>query len=207
MAEKDPRIDVYIEKSAPFARPILKHLRKIIHGTCPEVKETIKWGFASFDYKGPFVSMAAFKEHAVFGFWKYALMSDPEGYLDERKNNGGAAMGNLGRITSMKDLPPDSVIRSFLLQAKKLNDNGVKLPPRKKSTAPQTITIPDILAAALRKAKLTAKFNGMSYAHRKEYVQWIMEAKKEETRLRRVNTTVEWISEGKGRNWKYEKAG
>ncbi|MEO7310922.1 MAG: DUF1801 domain-containing protein [Chitinophagaceae bacterium] len=107
----DPRVDAYIEKSAPFAQPILLHLRKLVHKACPQVVETIKWSFANFDYKGMFCSFAAFKQHCAFGFWKTALMADPEGVLSEKKNE---AMGCLGRITSMKDLPPDAVIIRFI---------------------------------------------------------------------------------------------
>src|ERR1041385_5014344 len=132
MGTKDRRVDAYIAKSQPFAKPILNHLRKLVHQGCPEVQETIKWGFASFDYKGPFCSMAAFKQHCVFGFWKSSLMKDPDGYLQERSARGGDAMGNFGRLTSLKDLPPDKVIIDLIRQAKKLNDDGVKLPARAK---------------------------------------------------------------------------
>lgn len=129
MVKKDKRVDVYIEKAKPFAQPILKHLRKLIHQSNPEVEETIKWGMPSFDYKGPFCSMASFKEHAVFGFWKTSLLKDPKGILESRHD----AMGSLGRITSMNDLPNDKVILDFLKQAKKLNDDDVKLQTRQKN--------------------------------------------------------------------------
>src|SRR5438874_9153330 len=114
MTTKDNRIDAYIEKAQPFAKPILKHLRKLIHQACPEVQETIKWGMPSFDYKGPFVSMAAFKAHAVFGFWKARLLKDPHNYLGERAIDGGEAMGHLGRLTKLSDLPPDKVMLDFI---------------------------------------------------------------------------------------------
>lgn len=205
MAKTDPRVDAYIAKSADFAKPILKHLRKLVHEACPDAQETIKWGFASFDYKGPFASMAAFKEHCVFGFWKYKLLKDPKGYLDERSNQGGEAMGNLGRITSMKDLPPDSVIISFIKQAKKLNDEGIKLPPREKKP-PKELVVPDYFTSALKKnKKAQGVFDKFPPSHKKDYVEWITEAKTEETRNRRMTTALEWIAEGKGRNWKYER--
>src|SRR6185369_7294252 len=132
MMDKDKRVDAYIAKSAEFAKPILTHLRMLIHQANPEVQETIKWGMPSFDYKGPFCSMASFKEHCVFGFWKSKLIKDPNGYLGERANQGGEAMGNMGRITNLKDLPPDKIIIDFVKQAKKLNDENIKLPPAPK---------------------------------------------------------------------------
>src|ERR1041385_8201652 len=128
MGKKDKRVDAYIEKAKPFAQPILKHLRKLVHQACPECEETIKWSFPCFDYKGIFCSMASFTGHATFGFWKTALLKDPKGILDNKND----AMGSLGRITSLKDLPSDKVIIDFIKQAKKLNDDGVKLPGREK---------------------------------------------------------------------------
>jgi uncharacterized protein YdeI (YjbR/CyaY-like superfamily) len=205
MVLKDPRIDVYIEKSAPFARPILSHLRKLIHQACPEVTETIKWGFMAFEFKGPLLTVAAFKQHAVVGFWKYELMKDPKGFLQERSSQGGSAMGNLGRILTLEDLPPDRIILAFIRQAMKLNKDGVRLPLKPKPNVNRLLTTPDFFVKALRKAKLTATFNSMSYSHRKEYIQWLNEAKKEETRERRMAEAISLISRGKHRNWKYEK--
>ncbi len=203
LGTKDKRIDAYITKAQPFAQPILKHLRKLVHQACPEVEETIKWSFASFDYKGPFCSMASFKQHAVFGFWKSKLLKDPKGYLGERFNQGGDAMGNLGRITNLDDLPPDNIIIDFIKQAKKLNDDGVKLPakPKKKK---KELVIPDYFLGALKKNKKAfATFEEFSYSNKKEYVEWVTEAKTEETRIRRLETAVEWMAQGKVRNWKY----
>lgn len=205
MGKKDKRVDSYIEKSADFAKPILNHLRELVHKACPDVEETIKWGFASFDYKGPFFSMAAFKQHAVCGFWKYSLLNDPDGYLGERSNKGGEAMGNMGRITSIKDLPPDKVIIDLIKQAKKLNDDGIKLPPRKVREKKE-IVIPDYFTKALNKnKKALTTFENFSPSHKREYLEWITEAKTEETKNKRMATALEWIAEGKGRNWKYEK--
>ena len=205
MGKKDKRVDAYIAKAQPFAKPILAHLRELVHKACPDVEETIKWSFASFDYKGSFCSMAAFKQHCTFGFWKYALMKDPKGYLGERFNKGGEAMGNLGRITGMKDLPPDKVIIDLIKQAKKLNDDDVKLPPRPK-TEKKELVIPDYFTMALSKnTKALQVFEGFSPSHKREYVEWITDAKTEETRNRRMDTALEWIGEGKGRNWKYER--
>ncbi|MCX6275165.1 MAG: DUF1801 domain-containing protein [Bacteroidetes bacterium] len=121
MPPKDKRIDAYISKAQPFAQPVLKKLRTLVHKACPEVTETIKWGMPAFEYMGPLLGFAAFKQHCVAGFWKHKLLKDPKGYLGERKNQGGEAMGNLGRMASVKDLPPDRAIIGFIKQAVKLN--------------------------------------------------------------------------------------
>lgn len=202
---RDKRIDAYIQKAQPFARPILKHLRELVHNACPEVEETIKWSFASFDYKGPFCSMASFKEHAVFGFWKSKLLNDPKGYLGERFVDGSAAMGNLGRITGLKDLPPDNAILDLIKQAKKLNDIGIKLPARPKKEKSDLVIPHYFLIAVKKNKKALSTFDGYSYSNKKEYVEWVTEAKTEETRTARLKTAVEWMSEGKIRNWKYVK--
>lgn len=205
MIKKDKRIDAYIEKAQPFAKPILNHLRKLIHTGNSQVEETVKWGMPSFDYKGPFCSMASFKQHAVFGFWKGKLLKDPDNYLQERSAQGGDAMGNLGRITSVKDLPPDNVIIDFIKQAKKLNDEGVKL-PSKLIKPKAALLIPDYFMNALKKNKKAFfTFENFSYSNKKEYVLWVTEAKTAETRNSRLKTSVEWMSEGKIRNWKYVK--
>jgi uncharacterized protein YdeI (YjbR/CyaY-like superfamily) len=206
MVKKDNRIDAYIEKAQPFAKPILKKLRELIQKGNPDVEETIKWGMPSFDYKGPFCSFASFKQHAVFGFWKYKLIKDPKGYLQEISAKGGNAMGNLGRITSMKDLPPDKVIIDFVKQAKKLNDEGVKLQSKEKKSKP-ALKVPAYMMEAIRKNKNALQtFENFSPSHKREYIEWITEAKTEETRLKRINTMLEWLAEGKPRNWKYMKS-
>jgi uncharacterized protein YdeI (YjbR/CyaY-like superfamily) len=205
MGKKDKRIDAYIVKAQPFAKPILTKLRALIHKGNPEVKETIKWGMPSFEYKGPFCSFASFKQHAVFGFWKYKLIKDPDGYLGEIFNKGGDAMGNLGRMTNIKDLPPDKVIIDFVKQAKKLNDEGVKLPTKPKKPRIELV-IPDYFINVIKQNKKAFKtFTNFSYSHKKEYIEWITETKTEETRNKRIATTIEWLSEGKSRNWKYMK--
>ncbi|MCX6230733.1 MAG: YdeI/OmpD-associated family protein [Bacteroidetes bacterium] len=205
MGKTDIRIDAYIEKAETFARPILTHLRALVHEANPDVVETIKWGFASFDYKGTYCSMASFKQHVVFGFWKSDLIKDTKGYLVKRSYQGGEAMGNLGRITKLEDLPPDEILMDFILQAKKLNDDGIKIAARPKAEKTELI-IPDYFTAALQSNKKAMEvFEKFSYSAKKEYVVWITEAKTEKTRLERLNTAVEWISEGKIRNWKYIK--
>jgi len=205
MGKKDKRIDAYISKATPFAKPILTKLRELIHKGNPDVEETIKWGMPSFNYKGPFCSFASFKEHAVFGFWKYQLIKDPKGYLQEISNKGGNAMGNFGRIKNLKDLPSDKVLINFVKQAKKLNDDGVKIPAKLKKPKVDLV-IPDYFTNALMKnKKVQEEFDNFSYSHKKEYVEWITEAKSEETRKKRIGTAIEWISERKSRNWKYTK--
>ena len=199
MPSNDPRIDAYIEKSADFAKPILGHLRKLVHKACPDVEETWKWSFPHFDYKGMLCSMAAFKQHASFGFWKQSLLE-----TDAFPKNK-TAMGSFGRITSIKDLPSDKVMIGLIQQAMELNEKGINV--RKKPAAPKTeVVVPDDLTAALVKnKKAKAQFEKFSNSHRKEYVMWITEAKTEPTRQKRLATTIEWLSEGKSRNWKYEK--
>ncbi|MFN0159133.1 MAG: YdeI/OmpD-associated family protein [Bacteroidota bacterium] len=198
-------LDAYIAKSQPFAQPILKHLRKLVHQACPEVEETIKWSFASFDYKGPFCSMAAFKQHAVFGFWKSKLLKDPKGYLGERFNAGGDAMGNLGRITTLHNLPPDRVILGFIKQAKKLNDDGIKPPARPRKEKKELLVPGYFLVAVKKNKKAFSAFVGFSPSHKREYIEWVTEAKTETTRDKRLATAIEWMAEGKIRNWKYLK--
>lgn len=197
--KRDPRVVAYIDKAQPFAKPVLKHLRKLVHKGCSEVTETIKWGMPSFEYKGTLCSMASFKQHAVFGFAKAALLTDPHGYLQKHKAQGGDAMGNLGRLTSLKDLPPDDILIDFIEQAQKLNDSNIK---PKTEKAP--LVVPDYVTAALAKNnKAKATFDSLAYSHRKEYLQWITEAKTEATRQKRLASSVEWLAEGKNRNWKY----
>ena len=198
MANTDPRVDAYIEKSADFARPILKHLRKVVHAACPEVEETIKWSFPHFDYKGEMMcSMASFKAHCAFGFWKGSLV------LGDKVVDG--AMGHLGRITSLDDLPSDRTLTSYIRKAARLNDEGVKAvrAPRR-STA--EVEVPEDLTKALKKnKKALATFAAFPPSHKREYVQWIVEARGADTRKRRLESAVEWIAEGKPRNWKYMK--
>jgi uncharacterized protein YdeI (YjbR/CyaY-like superfamily) len=203
MAKKDKRVDAYIAKAQPFAKPVLKKLRELIHKGNPEVEETIKWGMPFFDYKGPYCNFASFKQHAVFGFWKYKLIKDPKGYLQEMSNKGGNPMGNFGRITSLKDLPPDKVLIAFLKQAKKINDDGVKLPAKPKEPKIELVISKYFSDALKRNKKALTAFEGFSYSHKKEYVEWITEAKTDETRNKRMATAIEWMSEGKPRNWKY----
>jgi len=198
MLATDARIDAYIEKSADFAQPILIHLRKLIHKACPDVKETVKWSMPSFEYKGILCGFAAFKQHCTFGFWKQSLME-----TDAFPKNK-TAMGSFGRITSLKDLPSDKVMIELIHQAMELNEKGVKV-PKEQATGKKDLVVPEELTKVLSKnKKAKTVFDNFSYSQKKEYVEWIIEAKTEPTRNKRLATTVEWLSEGKRRNWKYE---
>jgi len=199
---KNKAIDAYISKSVDFAHPILNHLRELVHKTCPDVEEKIKWGFPHFDYKGEMMcSMAAFKKHAVFGFWKASLMKDPV-LVEIAKSE--VAMGHLGRITSLKDLPADKKIIAWIKEAMQLNDLGMKLPAKVKAAPNKELMVPDYFVAALSKNKKARQtFEAFAFSHRKEYINWITEAKTEATRDKRMKTAIEWLAEGKSRNWKY----
>ena len=205
MGKRSPRVDEYIVKAADFAKPILEHVRELVHKGCPEVEETIKWGMPSFEYKGPFFGIASFKEHCSIGFWKAKLLKDPNHHLSPRANQGGEAMGNFGKIKNIKDLPPNKVLLDFIKQAKKLNDDGVKLPPRPKKTS-KKLVVPTYFSVAINSnKKALATFNAFSPSNKKEYVQWVTEAKTEATREKRLKTALKWMAEGKIRNWKYLK--
>jgi len=203
MENKNERIDIYIEKSADFAKPILKHLRSLVHKACPEIKEAWKWSFPHFDFMESSVcSMAAFKQHCTFGFWKASIMPDPEKILTLKERD---AMGHLGQIKSLKDLPSDKILITYIKEAARLNKEGITLPPRPKSTKKKELEVPDYFLKALNKNKTAKKvFDKFGYSHKKEYVEWITGAKNEETRQSRMNTALEWIAEGKSRNWKYK---
>lgn len=200
-----PGVDAYIQKAAPFAQPILQHLRALVHKACPATEEKIKWGMPHFDYKGEMMcSMASFKQHVSFGFWKAALMKDTSLMETARTE---VAMGHLGRITCLKDLPSGKQLTAWIKEAMALNEQGVKLPPRSKSPENKILDVPEYFTAALNKNKKARKtFENFSYSHRKEYVQWITEAKTAATREKRMATALEWLAAGKGRNWKYEKS-
>lgn len=204
MGKKIKEIDDYIAKSAPFARPILKKLRELVHQVCPETEEKMKWSFPHFDYKNEMMcSMAAFKQHCAFSFWKATLMKDKNLLAMAASEQ---AMGHLGKITSTEDLPADKKLSAYIKEAMMLNENGIKLPPKTKKPADTAISIPDYFIKALKKTKAAWMFfDSASYSFKKEYIQWLEDAKSDETREKRMTTAIEWIAEKKGRNWKYEK--
>ncbi|MES2647678.1 MAG: YdeI/OmpD-associated family protein [Bacteroidota bacterium] len=204
MATEDKRLDDYISKSSSFAKPILEQLRQNVHESCPTVVESIKWSFPHFEYKGSILcSMAAFKHHCAFGFWLSSVMKDPDGIL--LTGNDRAAMGNLGQIKSVTDLPDKKILHRYIKEAMSLIDQGVKLAKKPSSNMNKDLEIPEYFMQALKKnTKALANFEAFPYSHKKEYLGWIIEAKTEITRQKRLDTALEWIAEGKGRNWKYE---
>ena len=197
MGTRDPRIDQYIAKQADFARPILTHLREVVHSACPDVEEATKWGAPFFMYHGPLCSMAGFKQHCGFGFWKGSLVVWRVSGEDDR------AAGQFGRITSVKDLPSKKELTAFIRKAMTLNEEGVTVPKEKRSRP--TLPVPPELTAALAKnAKARKVFEAFSPSQQRDYSEWIAGAKREDTKSARVKQAVEWMAEGKPRHWKYE---
>ena len=191
---RNPKIDDYISKSGDFAQPILVRLRDLIHQAHPDIEESIKWGMPSFDYKGIVCHIAAFKTYCSFGFMKYKLI---------KGLGGGGGMNSFGKLKSVDDLPDDEVILMFIKEAIDLNERGVKLP--KKSKQKKELVVPEYLIEILNQnPKAEQVFNDFSYSHKKEYVEWIVEAKRDATREKRIVQMLEWLEEGKRRNWKYE---
>jgi uncharacterized protein YdeI (YjbR/CyaY-like superfamily) len=203
MNHTDPRIDTYILKSADFVIPILTYLRELVHATCPEAKETMKWSFPHFEYKGSILcSMASFKQHCAFGFWLGSKLTDPHNLLasgDEK-----TSMGHLGRITGLEDLPKEHYLSGFIKEAMQLIDSGVKQTKEPKPAANKELVVPGYFTEALQSnAEALKTFTNFSYSQKKEYVEWITEAKSDATRDKRMETALEWLAEGKIRNWKY----
>jgi uncharacterized protein YdeI (YjbR/CyaY-like superfamily) len=197
MATRNKRVDAYIANAADFAKRILTHLRGLVHAACPDVEEDIKWGHIAFLHHGMLASMAGFKAHCGFGFWKGILIF---GTKDKEDN----AMGRFGRITCLADLPGDDKITGWLKEAVVLNETGVKKPAPAKPARRAPLAVPDFFDAALRKnKKAAAVFEAFSYSHKKEYIDWLAEAKREETRQKRLATALQWLTEGKPRHWKY----
>lgn len=199
MGKRDKRVDNYIMKSPDFAVPILNHLRELVHIGCPEVEETMKWSFPHFDCKGLMCSMASFKQHCAFGFWKASIMKD-KSLMDNAKSE--SAMGHMGKLTSLKDLPSDKKMIAYVKEAMKLNEGGVKVVKAKMPK--KEIPMPAYFAKELSKNKKAKKvFDDFSPSQQREYLEWLTEAKTEATREKRITTTLEWLAEGKARNWKY----
>ncbi|CAN5540267.1 hypothetical protein BH10BAC4_BH10BAC4_13870 [soil metagenome] len=198
---KNKRIDEYIKKSANFARPILTHIRELVHYACPDVVETIKWSFPNFEYHGIMCSMAAFKQHCAFGFWKVRLMDDYDKLMTGKNKT---SMGHFGQLKSLNDLPSDRILIQYIREACRLNEAGIKIVRKSKPDAIKIVAIPLDLKKALGRNKAAGiTFENFNYSNRKDYVDWITEAKTEATRQKRLYTTIEWLAEGKIRNWKY----
>jgi uncharacterized protein YdeI (YjbR/CyaY-like superfamily) len=196
MGKRDPRIDAYIAKQKDFAKPILTYIRDVVHEGCPECEETLKWSMPTFMYDGILCGMAGFKEYAVMMFWKGTLIVGKGGKSLE-------AMGSLGRITRVEDLPPKQELLGYIKKAMELNEQGIKAP--KKHTGPRKrIPTPNDLKAALAKnKKAKATYEDFSPTAKRDYLEWITGAKAEDTRKRRLDQAIAWMAEGKPRNWKY----
>lgn len=192
---KNPKVDEYIANSKEFAQPILNKLRTLVHQAHPDIEETIKWGMPSFEYKGMLFGMSSFKNHCAFGFWKQKLIKGLDGSED--------GMGSLGKLKSLEDLPSDEILLMLMKEAILLNEKGIQLP--KVTQKSQEMEVPNSLLEALEKQpKAKDVFENFSPSHRKEYIMWIVEAKQEATKQKRIAQTIEWLNEGKKRNWKYE---
>jgi uncharacterized protein YdeI (YjbR/CyaY-like superfamily) len=195
MGAKDPRVDAYIAKAGDFAKPILSHLREIVHKGCPDVTETMKWSAPFFMHNGILCNMAAFKQHCTFGFWRGKEVLEKK----------AEAMGQFGRITSLKDLPNDKTLIGYVKKAALLSESGVKREPKPGTKPRAELPAPPELDMALKRNKKASEtFKNFSPSHRREYIEWITDAKREETRTKRVEQTVQWLAEGKSRHWKYQ---
>lgn len=199
--KSDPRIDQYIERAAPFAQPILAHLRALLARTCPNGEETLKWGMPSIVYRGKILcNMAAFKGHATFGFWQKRAVTG-----QETPEVRAGAMGQFGRLTSLSDLPDDTKIGDMVARAIALIDSGAKAqrPPKH---IRQPAEMPEDLAAALASSPgAAATFKRFPPGQQREYLEWVVGAKRAETRAKRLVTTIAQLEEGKRLNWKYER--
>lgn len=197
VVHREPKVDAYVAKAAPFARPILATLRDVVHAACRDVEEHIKWGVPHFVYRGGnLCHMAAFKAHCAFGFWRGKEIEGLPADVD------GGAMSAFGRIGSLDDLPPRRELTRWIRAAMKLNDAGT--PVRGPRVVRAALPMPDDFAAALASTpKARAAFDGFTPGAQRDYVEWITEAKREATRASRIVTAIEWIADGKDRHWKY----
>lgn len=201
MGQKNPAIDAYIAKSATFAKPILKLIREVIHAGCPDVEESIKWSCPHFLYKGMFCHMAAFNKHCGFGFWGHDMRE-----VLKALGKSEEAMGQFGCLTSVDDLPSKAELTRIVKQAKQLKDEAKPKPKAAPKKKRPPLKMPAEFVAALGKNKKAHKgFTALASSHQREYVEWIVEAKRDETRKNRIKTALEWLAEGKSRNWKYER--
>jgi hypothetical protein len=193
MGKKDPRIDAYIARSPEFARPILTHLRALVHKGCPDVVETMKWSVPHFEHHGSICGMAAFKAHCIFGFWKASLLAGGPDAVPMMRH----------RIETAADVPADRTILRLVRQAAKLNEQGVTVPSTRSQPKPP-VEAPSYFLNALRTNKRAWKtYEDFSPSHKREYIEWIVEAKGDDTRQRRVQAAIAQMAEGKPRNWKY----
>jgi uncharacterized protein YdeI (YjbR/CyaY-like superfamily) len=195
---RDHRVGTYINEAQPFAHPILEHLRDLVHEVCPDAEEDIKWSMPFFSYKGtPICSMAAFKQHCALGFWRAK---------DIFVGKDADGMSQLGRLTSLKDLPSSETLAAYIRKAMALNETGIRS-RRARAAAKPAPVVPDDLAAKFASEQYAAArktYQGFTPGAQREYVEWINGAKTDATRQQRIATTLQWLAEGKRRNWKYE---
>ena len=204
MENADPRIDAYIAKAGDFAKPVLTHLRKLVHQACPDVVETIKWGFPFFDSKGTLCNMAAFKEHASFGFWKAGTLKDEHKII--KSGGDETSAGSIGKLASLADLPTDDILIAYIKEAATLNENGVKSVTRvkPKTEKPALVMPPEFDAMLEANSMAKMHFEEFSPSKKKEYIEWFVDAKSEATKQKRMEQALESIGEGKSRHWKYQ---
>ena len=198
MGTRNKQVDAYIAKSADWAKPILKSIRDTVHEVSPEIDEELKWGNPTFMHNGIMCGMIAFKNYCAFHFWKGELI------LGKGMGGPDGAAAQLGKLTSVKDLPPKKTIHAYVKKAMQLNAEGVKVQrptkPRKALAMPE-----DFMAAIRKNKKALATYEQFSPSAQRDYIEWITDAKAEDTRNRRMAQAVEWMAEGKHRNWKYMK--
>jgi hypothetical protein len=194
---KDRRVDAYIATTPAFAKPVLRHFRQIVHATCPNVEETLKWGAPFFVDGGIVAGMAAFKQHCGIVFWHY----EP-GSWAQRNDQG---RGECGRLKSLADLPSDAVLKKCIKYAMKQNAAGVKKSRTNSKPKPKLAVPADLTHALKGNPKARTTFEKFPPGKRRDYLEWILDAKQPQTRQRRIETAVEWLAEGKSRNWKYER--
>jgi len=202
--EFNPKVDAYIAKAQPFAQPILTHIRELAHKACPDVDEEIKWSMPFFVLRGVILGhMAAFKQHCAIGLWGPEMNA----ILNADGLHSEDGMGSLGKITNLEDLPADKKMLGYYRHAAELILAGkrTKSLERTAKTRKAAPKVPAEFTAALKKNKAAAKvFAGFSPSCQREYSDWIVEAKRPETKEKRIAQAIEWIAEGKQRNWKYQ---
>jgi uncharacterized protein YdeI (YjbR/CyaY-like superfamily) len=176
----------------------LRHWRKLVHQACPAAAEDIKWNMPFFTFHGNLCHMAAFKAHCGFGFWHHGMKA----VVNADPAKAEEAMGAFGRVTRLEDLPEDRTLVWLFKAAAKLNESGL---PARAVTKPRPApkTPPDLATALGKNPKAAATFKQFSPSHRREYIEWITEAKRPETRAKRVKGTLDQVAEGKTRHWKY----
>ena len=194
---RDPRIDAYIAKAAPFARPILEHVRERVHAAVPGVEEAMKWSAPGFTLNGKILlMMAAFKQHAALNFWRGQEIGDG--------SPKAGAMGQFGRLTTVSDLPPDDQLDSMLREAAALAATAPAPRKTKHEPKPPPGLHPEFATALKANPKARATLEGFPPSAQRDYLEWIADAKQDATRTKRIATAVEWLAEGKRRHWKYQ---